>query len=276
MIKKLLCFVALLIVLVYIVDLRNKGEEAPVVETPIPTIHVEIPSTATPEPTPEATPEPTPAPTPEAPRYFLEGYSAEQIADYFCEVALSVEYNHGSGDSTALQKWNNPIYFGIYGEHTSEDVSLINSFAEKLNEIQGFPGMYPAPNAATENFTIRFMNRQDMNASAGYVVGGEYADGITLWDYYTASNEIYNTRIWICSEISQYARNSVILEEIVNSLGLGNDTELREDSIIYQFYSEPQELSEVDWLLLRLLYNQEMYSGIHQAECRELISKLYK
>ena len=127
-----------------------------------------------------------------------------------------------------------------------------------------------------ENFTIRFMNRQDMNASAGYVVNGEYADGITLWDYYTDSNEIYNTRIWICSEISQYTRNSVILEEIVNSLGLGNDTELREDSIIYQFYSEPQELSEVDWLLLKLLYSEEMYSGIHETECRELISKLYK
>ena len=269
MIKKLLCFLALLIVLVFIVELRTNSEEDIVaVETPIPTIHVEIPPTATPTPTPE--------PAPEAPRYFLEGYSAEQIADYFCEVALSVEYNHGSGDATALQKWNNPIFFGVYGEYTDEDVALINSFASQLNEIIGLPGMHPAPNAAMENFTIRFMNRQDMNASAGYVVNGEYADGITLWDYYTDSNEIYNTRIWICSEISQYTRNSVILEEIVNSLGLGNDTELREDSIIYQFYSEPQELSEVDWLLLRLLYNEEMYSGIHETECRELISKLYK
>ena len=269
MIKKLLCFLALLMVLVYIVELRNNSEEPIVaVENPVTTIHVEIQATPTPAPTPEPTPEPL--------VYHLDGYSAEQIADYFCEVALSVEYNHGSGDSTALQKWNNPIFFGIYGDYTAEDVALINSFASQLNEIIGLPGMHPAPNAEMENFTIRFMNRQDMNASAGYVVNGEYADGITLWDYYTDSNEIYNTRIWICSEISQYTRNSVILEEIVNSLGLGNDTELREDSIIYQFYSEPQELSEVDWLLLKLLYSEEMYSGIHETECRELISKLYK
>ncbi len=265
--KKLVLLLTLLVTLACIIELRKNTDDSPVVtEPPIPVFTEEIPVTPSPEPTPEPTPT----------VFHLDGYTAEEVAEYFCEVALGVEYNHGSGDSSALQKWREPVYYAIYGEYTPEDVALINSFASQLNEIEGFPGMRPAPQQYMENFTIRFLNRQEMNSQAGYVVNGEYADGITLWDYYTDSNEIYNTRIWICSELSQYTRNSVILEEIVNSLGLGNDTELREDSIIYQFYSEPQELSQMDWLLLKLLYNEEMSPGIHETECRELISKLYK
>ena len=269
--KKLVLLLVLLVAVACIVEKRKDMENIPeVTEPPHPVHSEEIPTTPSPAPTPVPTPEPTPE------LLGLEGYTSEQIADYFCEVALGVEYNHGSGDSSALQKWGEPIYFAIYGEYTDEDVALINSFASRLNEIEGFPGMYPAPNMQQENFTFRFLDRQTMNEQAGYVVNGEYADGITLWNYYTDSNLIYNTRVWICNEVSQYTRNSVILEEIVNSLGLGNDTELREDSIIYQFYSEPQELSEMDWLLLKLLYKEEMYSGIHETECRELIAKLCK
>lgn len=275
--KKLILLLALLVGLACVVEMRKEAEFSPVVtEPPAPEITEEVIISPSPEPTPEASPEPTPEANPElTPEPLkLEGYDAEQIADYFCEVALGAEYNHGNGDSSALQKWKEPIYFVIYGDYTEEDVALINSFAEQLNQIEGFPGFKPAPLPQMENFTIRFLNRKEMNASAGHVVNDEYADGITLWDYYIASNEIYNTRIWICSEISQYLRNSVILEEIVNSIGLGNDTELREDSIIYQFYSETQELSQMDWLLLRLLYNEQMNSGMHETECRQLISEL--
>ena len=269
--KRIICLLVLAVFLLCTCGLRQleKAEPEtslePTVElTPIPTV----------EPTPQPTPEPSPEPTPEPDKFSLEGYSAQQIADYFCEVALDQEYTHGDGDSTSLKKWLQPIRYTIYGSPTAEDLAVLGDFVDSLNEIEGFPGMQPASSVVEENFVIRFLPWEEMSRDAGYVVNGEYADGIAYWNYYNANSELYNVRIWIRSDIDQYTRNSVILEEIVNSLGLGNDTVLREDSIIYQYYSEPQALTEMDWLLLRLLYNEEMLSGMHQTECREVISKL--
>jgi hypothetical protein len=67
----------------------------------------------------------------------------------------------------------------------------------------------------------------------------------------------------------------VILEEIYNGLGLTQDTILREDSIIWQSYSEPQELTPVDKLLLQLLYHPDIRCGMNAAECEAVIRELY-
>lgn len=236
------------------------------------------------EPVPAETepPSPSPAvltvsePSPEPENSLPEGYTAEQIADFFCEVALDAEYSQGDGDSKAVQKWLQPIYYAVYGEPSAEDSLRIAQFAEQLNQINGFPGMYPAQSSEQENCTIRFLQRDEMNMEASHVVNGEETHGISQWDYYIDSNEIHTMRIWIRSDIDQKVRNSVILEEIVNSIGLGNDSLLREDSIIYQNYSEAQELSKMDWLILQILYGDEIRCGMYEQQCREIIKQMYK
>ena len=74
--------------------------------------------------------------------------------------------------------------------------------------------------------------------------------------------------------LSINARNSVLLEEIVNGLGI-TDTKLREDSIVYQEYSEIQELSDMDWLLLKLLYHPDIVCGMNKEECESVIRDIY-
>jgi len=214
--------------------------------------------------------------TPKPEKLKLDGYNAQQIGDYFCEVVLAAEYSYGSGNQHALQKWKEPIYYTIYGNAGAEDLLLVADFAAQLNQIEGFPGMYAAENSEQENFTINLLSSKDMMKSAGHVVEGEDAHGIALWDYYTDKNELYNVRIWVSTDIDQKVRNSVLLEEIVNSIGMGNDTELREDSIIYQEYSETQKLSEMDWVLLKLLYDKRMICGMTETDCRDLISEIYE
>lgn len=264
--KKLLCLLALAALIVCIVGMRSEQMEEPAIPDPSPLVTIAPEPSVRPEPTPEVTAAPEQLDT--------LGYTAEQIADYFCEVTLGVEYNHGSGDSSAVQKWARPICYAVYGSPTQDDTALIESFAQELNSIEDFPGMYPAESAEEENFVIRFLPWEQMSADAGYVVNGEYADGIAYWDYYIDTNDLYNVRIWIRSDIDQHTRNSVIYEEIINSLGLGNDTTLREDSIIYQYSSQTQQPSEMDWLLLKILYNENMRRGMHEADCREVIKRL--
>jgi hypothetical protein len=67
----------------------------------------------------------------------------------------------------------------------------------------------------------------------------------------------------------------VILEELYNGLGPIQDTSLREDSIIYAGYSEPQALTEIDWLILQLLYHPDLQFGMDTEACAEVIRQLY-
>lgn len=259
--KKLIFLLLLAVFLLSTCSMHEHSEPLPVVTEP-------------PSPSTAVLAEPEPAPEPE--KSLPEGYTAQQIADFFCEVALDAEYSLGDGDSHALQKWLQPIYYSVYGYPSADDVQRIEEFAEQLNQVEGFPGMYPAQNTEQENCTIRFLPKDEMNLEASHVVNGEDTHGICQWDYYIDSNEIHTMRVWIRSDIEQNVRNSVILEEIINSLGMGNDSLLREDSIIYQNYSETQELSEMDWLLFEILYSEQMHCGMYEQQCREIIEKMYE
>jgi hypothetical protein len=95
---------------------------------------------------------------------------------------------------------------------------------------------------------------------------------VTFW---YRNNCIYTATICYRTDISQSARNSVILEEIYNGLGPIQDTQLRPNSIIYQKYTEIQKLSPVDELILKLLYHPEMLPGMNAAQCEEVIRRLY-
>ena len=145
---------------------------------------------------------------------------------------------------------------------------------EDLNEIKGFPGIYPAEKDETEAMTIHFYNRHEFRDNMSQYIANEIADGTAVYWFYNDSHQIYSAKIGYRTDIKQKTRNSVILEEVVNALGLGDST-LREDSIVYQEYSLPQELSDMDWIILKLLYSPEIHSGMGQDECAEVIRKLY-
>ena len=65
-----------------------------------------------------------------------------------------------------------------------------------------------------------------------------------------------------------------MLEEIVNTLGI-TDTELREDSIVYQYSNDNLCLSDVDWLILKLLYHPRIECGMDADQCEAVIRELY-
>jgi hypothetical protein len=131
--------------------------------------------------------------------------------------------------------------------------------------------MYETDDFSKINLDIYFCDFQDMIDHLGDNFYG--ADGgVTFWYEY---DEIYDATICYRTDIGQYVRNSVILEEIYNGLGPVQDTWLRTDSIIYAGYSEPQTLTEIDELILKLLYHPDMKCGMNRAACEAVIRALY-
>ncbi|MBQ6852182.1 MAG: DUF2927 domain-containing protein [Oscillospiraceae bacterium] len=206
--------------------------------------------------------------------FYIEGLSADQVVKYFAEVVLDAEYSTGEGNVHVVQKWTAPIRFTISGEATQADRDKLETLFAQLNAVEGFPGIEAAIQPIAANLMLNFYNREDFQTYFGRIVNYEDADGAVEYWYYNETNSIYTATVGYRTDIEQYTRNSVLLEEVINGLGI-TDTNLREDSITYQGFSQTQELSEIDWLIVRLLYHPDIKCGMDLEQCREVIEKLY-
>jgi hypothetical protein len=201
---------------------------------------------------------------------YIPGLSVEDVILYFNEVCLDSEFTYG-GDSSVIQKWAEPLYYTLEGKYTDQDLATLQSFVDWLNTLEGFPGIYPAENMLQQSLRICFCTNQEMVDILGQEFS--YVDGGVRFWY--MNNEIYDATICYRQEIHQLTRNSVILEEIYNGLGPAQDTALRPDSIIYRDFSEPQWLTPVDELILKLLYHPDIQPGMNAQECERVIRSLY-
>jgi len=222
----------------------------------------------------EKAPIETTPPPPEHCEFYLPQYTAEQITEYFNEVVLAVEYSDGTGNPSLVQKWLCPITYKIFGNPTQEDLAVLKALFVQLNQIPGFPGISPAPEGTVENLSFSFWPPEAFRNSFSSVVNGEDAYGATQFWYYTATNDIYTARIGYRTDIDQNTRNSILIEEVINTLGI-TDTVMREDSIVYQYSDDNTKLSDVDLVILKLLYDPAIQCGMNSDECAAVISQLY-
>ena len=204
---------------------------------------------------------------------YLPKYTEQQIFDFFEEVVLNMEYSDGLGNTALIQKWSEPIRYYIEGVPTEQDLKVLNDLFLLLNQIEGFPGIFEAQNEPS-NLTISFLDSESFNNEYSDFLNGESAFGATQFWYYTATNEIHTARIGYQTEISQEVRNSILIEEIINMLGI-SDTVLREDSIVYQYSDTNTVLSDVDLVILKLLYNPNIQCGMDISACKKVVEELY-
>ena len=247
-------------------------EPVPTIQTPpqpattAPAETTQLPETTVPE---ETTIPPTTVP--EHSELYIPGLPVEDVIRYFSEVCLDAEFVN-AGNPKVVQKWMDPIRYRLQGDCTEEDLAVLERFVQWLNEMEGFPGMYPAAEEEPWNLGIHFCGQEEMLN----IMGDQFAgtDGcVTFW--YDSENVIYDATICYLTTLDQQLRNSVILEEIYNGLGPIQDTDLRPDSIIYSAFSQPQTLTEIDELLLKLLYHPDMRPGMTPEECEAVIRELY-
>ena len=126
---------------------------------------------------------------------YNSNYTQDKILTYFKEVVLNMEYIDGTGDVSCVQKWLSPIYYNIYGSYTDDNLTKLYELFTQLNDINGFPGIYPASDENIENLTISFLEPNDFTYQFSDVINGEDAFGATEFWYYTDTNEIHTARI---------------------------------------------------------------------------------
>ncbi len=229
---------------------------------PLPTSHAPTPTVALITAAPSIAPSPTPiqptlpnlptamtapAPTPTTgTRFEVEGLTTQQLLDVFRTVAGSSEYG---SSGTSIRKWAMPIKLVVQGDPTEEDMAAVHRVVEWLNGIEGYPGISLAEKDG--NAAIWFVNLDEMkNVVDGYVAGN--------WGFFWTefdSKSITKATVAIANDVtSQTARNHLVFEELVQSMGLMQDHYTYEDSIFYGNWTTVQKPSEMDEALVAMLY----------------------
>ena len=177
------------------------------------------------------------------------------------DCAFSAEYGEAN---TKLLRWQEPIRIYVCGAPTKEDLCQLDAFIMELSfRVPLLPKVERVENAEAANITMYFVPRDDMGKYVSNYVTGN--DGFVT--YFYENSIITRAEIAVaCDKTVQAERNGILREELVNGLGLGNDHYRYEDSIIYEPYNIIQTLSEVDWLMLNMVYSPYTKPGMTANE----------
>ena len=202
----------------------------------------------------------------------------ESVVEYFKEIALGYEF---SADQAVTRKWKSPMKLFVGG--VKNDTYLQETLSWAIAEIN---------NLATDGFYIEITS--DSSASNAYIYFGavnqfldmfpEEEGVLTTGDnglssvWYNWRNFIVQARIFVeVSTSTKEQQRSIILEELTQSLGLGNDSPLYPLSIFYETATDGgyvQEYSAMDKDLVRLLYHPDMKQGLDVDEVDLLLRQI--
>lgn len=193
---------------------------------------------------------------PSEPRILHDAVSPGEILDYFNEVAIGSEYGKSAD---VLCKWTKKIRYAVEGSATEEDLALIAELCDRLNGIEGFPGIKKTSNAEKADFVVSFVSKENLKnmfdaAESGCAGMAEYS-----WD--SATGEIISARVAIDEAITN-ERSSTICEEFLQALGPACDSYKYVDSVFYESTSFVPGPSELDWLVMEILYSPALEAGM--------------
>lgn len=193
-------------------------------------------------------------------------YNKKEFINYFDEVALSNEYMKDE-NSEKIQKWNKPIYYN-YINASNDDINKLKELEQILNNIPGFPGLHYNNN--DYDILIEFMPYTRL-------YGLTKIRGIEGYSNIEHNNNIiYKGNIYISSSLDKNKKNSVICEELLHTLGLKNDTKKISNSVLYEYGSDIENLSDYDLLALNILYSNHIGYGMTKNYINKILEDILK
>ena len=215
----------------------------------------------------------------------------------FMEIALFSEYGNGgmsSGPaSKPLLRWEEPVrlqvVFGasVDSEQKREDLASIRTYSRKLGRATGHPIALTQKDANFYVLVVNEAERQGLARQLPKLVPG-ISTGLVrsiaamqpnhlcmvVADPHHDSSRGYRMAVAIVrAEHTGRMRNSCIEEELAQGMGLPNDCPTAHPSI----FNDDEEfavLTRRDELMLKMLYDPSLESGMTAAQAQPMISKL--
>lgn len=204
------------------------------------------------------------------------------LVDSFVEIALRNEH---PPKPSPVRKWTSPINYYLLHQVADQDLHqrLIRIHMEHLAEITGL-AISPAKNRQTANFLIVLTNE-----------GRLENDLLTHFGWRSEQQRQYFSRESVClatlisnkrSELvravtiipvdrarSRGALVSCVIEELTQAMGLPNDS-VNVFPSVFNDLSTDAYLSGLDYLLLKMLYDRRVVTGMDEETVRPILRKI--
>lgn len=183
-------------------------------------------------------------------------YSTEAI-NYFYDTGYCLD---GVGKSEFVSKWNKDIQIYLEGELWPNDSIYVKNAIAEINNLNLPVKLFLTSDTSLANMKMYFGNYEYLEQKMGSQNRNFFGTGI-IPDY-TSYFEV--SRIGISNNSQGYLnmnntdclkiRQSIILEEISNSLGITGDSWLHYSSIFFEGHDCSLKLSPLDKDIIRFLY----------------------
>jgi hypothetical protein len=222
-------------------------------------------------------------------------FGVRDVVENFLQIALYTEYTDQGGrlvarpSATRLQRWQRPVSVGVVfgpsisAEQQVKDRRMLGAYVQRLARATGHP---ISMTDGTGNFTVLILTETERRNYAAEL--SRLMPGLSLattrailnmapTDYclVAASSDdrasTYNRALAVIrSEHPDLLRLSCIHEELAQGLGLSNDSPRARPSI----FNDDEEfalLTDMDEILLSILYDDRLRPGMTEAEARPIV-----
>lgn len=226
-------------------------------------------------------------------------FSKRNLVDNFIRIAMFDEYTNTGAQIIAretksrLRRWEQPIRMKIeFGPSVpllqrSKDRAKISAYTQRLSRLTGIPIRLTARDA---NYHVLILNEDERRAAAPRLkklapgIGTASLNAVTnmsretlclVFAYSeTATQSTYAKAVAVIrGEHPDLLRLSCIHEELAQGLGLANDSPAARPSI----FNDDEEfglLTHHDELLLQMLYDQRLRSGMTAQQARPIVKEI--
>ena len=200
------------------------------------------------------------------------GSEADQRVAMFDGVVFSREYNRAKAQH--LAKWARPVRIELKGKDAPRYRAAVAAHAKTLMPLTGLDIALAGPNERP-NVTIFFAGLDEMEELAGPRIKnkGEVTDilltsGCLFFFEKDARHRIRQATIFVRTGRTANDINACLLEEMVQILGLPNDSDLMRPSI-FNAGDALGRLTPLDEALIRALYHPSIPVGAPRQQALE-------
>jgi hypothetical protein len=205
----------------------------------------------------------------------------KEAFEYFKEIALKSEFGYSPD---RIIKWTKPMKAFIKKEKPLKtQVSVIKQTIERINELATDGFRIELIDNIYKCDTIIYLNsKSKVNEIDKYFFKGINEDfaGLADIEYDSYNFNILKGKIFIDTNESLEIQKAAIIEEITQSIGLMNDSEMYSDSTFYQNKDNSRkkyyEYTDIDKELIKLLYLPSIKPGYDDKQIEKKFKRYYK
>ena len=184
--------------------------------------------------------------------------------DYFLEVVMNIEF--GDTGMQRIHKWTGDLDIEVHGEPNPTDLAELDLIVAELNELQSAVTLSVVP----ENGNVQLYFS---GAEAFRAVEPNYRNGNSgfFWTYWRAG-AIVRANVFVLKTQADVYRRHLLREELTQSMGLMNDSNVYEDSIFHARWTDTTAFSAIDRTIIGMLYREDIEVNMGAEEVLDVLN----